>query len=49
MITYLLTLFVFCAAFAALACGSMRGRPLAKRRCDGCPAHTADSEGGTAC
>ena len=44
----LISLFVFGAAFAAMAVGALRGRPLGSRRCGACP-HRPRAEGGSSC
>lgn len=49
METFLISLLVFGAAFAAMAIGALRGRPLGSRGCDGCPARRAQEKGGTRC
>ena len=46
---FLMTFLGFGAAFAAMAVGALRGRPLSSRDCGDCPARRAPEEGGMRC
>ena len=47
--TFLISVLVFGAAFAAMAIGALRGRPIGSRGCDGCPARRTPEEGEMRC
>jgi len=49
METFLISLIAFGLAFAAMAIGCSRGRPLGSHGCGDCPARRNAEEGGTRC